>query len=74
MRRLLLSTRGLLQYLGELKGRNGLDEVRDENTGDIVCVFPCPDGPMPYLDEYFKYLDSSHFPPIRNETALLNRP
>ncbi len=65
---------GLLQYLGDLKGKNALDEVRDEESGDVVCVFPCPDGPMPYLDEYFKYLDGSHFPPIRNEAALLNRP
>ncbi|NQU55696.1 MAG: pyridoxal-phosphate dependent enzyme [Rhodospirillales bacterium] len=69
-----LTLAGLLRYLEELKEKNALDELRDEKSGDIVCVFPCPDGPMPYLDEYFKYLDSSHFPSIRNEELLLNKP
>jgi cysteine synthase len=65
---------GLLQHLKELKENNELDSVRDKDSGEIICVFPCPDGPMPYLDEYFKYLDSSNFPPIQNEEVLLNKP
>jgi len=69
-----LAIAGLLQHLERLKQTNALDEVRDKESGDIVCVFPCPDGPMPYLDEYFKYLDGSHFPAIRNEEALVNKP
>jgi cysteine synthase len=69
-----LALAGLLQYLGQLKADKKLDELCNEKSGDIICVFPCPDGPMPYLDEYFKYLDSSHFPAIQNEDVLLNKP
>ena len=32
------------------------------------------DGPMAYLDEYFKYIDASHFPAITNEDVLVNKP
>ena len=69
-----LALGGLLQHLENLKRENALDELRDTDSGDIVCVFPCPDGPMPYLDEYFKYLDRSNFPSIQNESVLLNKP
>ncbi len=69
-----LALAGLQQYLGDLKARNGLDELGDKETGEIICVFPCPDGPLPYLDEYFKYIDKSHFPSIQNEDLLLNKP
>jgi len=69
-----LAMAGLLQHLKGLKETNGLDEIRNKDTDEIVCVFPCPDGPMPYMDEYFKYLDSSNFPSIQNEDVLLNKP
>ncbi len=69
-----LAIAGLIQHLERLKKEGSLDEVRDEKSGDITCVFPCPDGPMPYLDEYFKYLDASDFPAIRNEEVLVNKP
>ncbi|MBT3360089.1 MAG: pyridoxal-phosphate dependent enzyme [Rhodospirillales bacterium] len=65
---------GLFQHLKDTKEKDTLDEVRDEKSDEIICVFPCPDGPLPYMDEYFKYLDSSHFPAIRNEEVLLNKP
>lgn len=65
---------GLLQHLKDCKEDNTLDEIRDTESGEIVCVFPCPDGPVPCLDEYFKYLDRSDFPSVRNEDALLNKP
>ena len=65
---------GLLQHLKECKEQNTLDDARDADSGEIVCVFPCPDGPVPYLDEYFKYLDRSDFPIVRNEEVLLNKP
>jgi cysteine synthase len=68
-----LALAGLLQYLTGLQ-TNKLEELRDNQSGDVVCVFLCPDGPLPYLDEYFKYLDSSHFPAIQNEEAMLNKP
>lgn len=69
-----LALAGLRQYLDGLKQRNKLDDIRDRKSGEIICVFPCPDGPLPYLDEYFKYVDRSHFPPIQNEELLLNKP
>jgi cysteine synthase len=69
-----LALAGLLQHLSGLKEQNRLDDIRKLEDGEIICVFPCPDGPMPYLDEYFKYLDASDFPPIRNEETLINKP
>jgi len=69
-----LALAGLLQYLEGLKAKDGLDKLRNKKSGDIVCVFPCPDGPLPYMDEYFKYVDRSHFPSIQNEELLLNKP
>jgi cysteine synthase len=64
---------GLLQHLGTLKSSGKLDAMRKEDRDDLVCVFPCPDGPMPYLDEYFKYLDPSEFPEIQNKNVLVNK-
>lgn len=64
---------GLLQYLDGLDTSGGLDGLRHQKDDDIFCVFPCPDGPLPYLDEYFSYLDRSDFPPVQNENLLLNK-
>jgi cysteine synthase len=64
---------GLLDYLDKRMENNTLDALRDEN-GEITCVFICPDGPLPYLDEYFKYLDPSEFPEILNRELLENQP
>jgi len=69
-----LALAGLLQYLTECRQNNKIEELRDSQSGEVVCVFLCPDGPLPYLDEYFKYLDSSHFPGIQNEELMLNKP
>lgn len=69
-----LALAGLIQHLNALKENDGLDSFRTSKDGDVVCVFPCPDGPMPYIDEYFKYVDASHFPPIQNEDVLTNKP
>lgn len=69
-----LALAGLLQHLKELKEKKCLDEVRDQKSGEVICVFPCPDGPLPYLDEYFKILDSANFPSIRNEEMLVKKP
>lgn len=63
---------GLLQHLQKVKDRGALDGLRNED-GDVLCVFPCPDGPLPYLDEYPKYLGASDFPEISNEDFLVNR-
>ncbi len=64
---------GLLQYLREKKKSGALDGLRERN-GEIQCVFICPDSPIPYLDEYFKYLQALEFPTIQNEELLINRP
>jgi cysteine synthase len=64
---------GLLNYLENRVNNNTLDELRDDND-DITCVFICPDGPVPYLDEYFKYLDPADFPEILNRELLVNKP
>ena len=64
---------GLLQYLDVKKNGGGLDDLRNED-GEVLCVFPCPDGPLPYLDEYPKYVGAAEFPPIHNEELLLNKP
>ncbi len=64
---------GLLQYLREKKKSGALDGLRERN-GEIQCVFICPDSPIPYLDEYFKYLQVSEFPAIQNEELLTKKP
>ena len=45
-----------------------------QRDGGILCVFICPDSSIPYLDEYFKYLEAADFPAIQNEELLTNRP
>jgi len=64
---------GLLQHLDKVGAADGFDDLRNSD-GDVLCVFPCPDGPLPYLDEYPKYVDASEFPEIRNEDLLVNKP
>ncbi|MCP4073460.1 MAG: pyridoxal-phosphate dependent enzyme [Hyphomicrobiales bacterium] len=64
---------GLLRHLEKKKEQGRLSALRNED-GEILCVFPCPDGPLPYLDEYPKYVDASEFPTIQNEEFLLNKP
>ena len=69
-----LALAGLLKHLKGLKESGELEGFRRADSGEITCVVPCPDGPMAYLDEYFKYVDESHFPAITNEDALVNKP
>lgn len=64
---------GLLQYIARQK-ESGLFERLKNSNGEIIAVFICPDSPLPYLDEYFEYLDESHFPKIENENLLINKP
>ena len=59
---------GLCQFLEKNKER--LDEFRGPN-GEIIAVFIAPDSPLPYLSEYFQFLDETHFPPIEEEELLL---
>lgn len=39
----------------------------------MSAVVICPDGPYPYLEEYFKYCDAQLFPKIINEELLLEK-
>ena len=64
---------GLLNFLSKLKEDGELNKLRNSD-GEIVAVFICPDSPLPYLNEYFEYLDASHFPKIENEELLINKP
>jgi len=64
---------GLLNFLAKQKEADTLDSFRN-NESEVVAVFICPDSPLPYLNEYFEYLDASHFPKIENEELLINKP
>ncbi len=63
---------GLLQFLSKQKEQDKLDSMKNED-GEVVAVFICPDSPFPYIDEYFEYLDASHFPNIEHEELLINK-
>ncbi len=64
---------GLLQHLQKAKDSGRLDKLRNAD-GEVLCVSIACDGPLPYLDEYFKYLGREHFPSIHNEDLLRNKP
>lgn len=59
---------GLLQSLESLK-LQGFKGVKGKSK-KIVAVFVCPDSPLPYLHEYFEYLDDKHFGSIKNAHLL----
>lgn len=61
---------GLLQHLAGLKEAGGLEELIDNKTGEISCVFTCSDLPYQYLPGYFEKLGAEEFPPIENEVSL----
>lgn len=52
---------GLLDYLK----KQNLEDLKDKTA-----VVICPDSPMPYINEYFEYLDEKDFPPIENAYLL----
>lgn len=56
--------RGLIEYLTSMVASEQLDSLRNEE-GEIVAVFIAPDSPLPYLEEYERYVDTESFPPIR---------
>lgn len=64
---------GLFSFLSKQKATGNLNRLKNKN-GKIVAVFICPDSPLPYLNEYFEYLDESNFPSIENEQLLINKP
>ena len=64
---------GLLQHLRKSKDEGRLDTLRNVD-GEVLCAFICCDGPLAYLDEYSRYVAPEHFPVIRNEELLQNKP
>ncbi|KAF5494453.1 Cysteine synthase B [Colletotrichum siamense] len=61
---------GLLECISMLKQTNSLVQLRDDQTGEISCVFTCSDLPYQYLPIYYQKLGAEEFPPIENEILL----
>lgn len=59
---------GLLQYMSR-QNATDLDRARNAD-GEVLAVVISPDSPLPYVDEYFRYLGEDAFPPIENEELL----
>ncbi len=59
---------GLLSFLsGQTDVK--LDKMRNLD-GEVLVVVISPDSPLPYIDEYFRYLGEDSFPKIENEELL----
>jgi cysteine synthase/rhodanese-related sulfurtransferase len=59
---------GLFQYLSRQHATD-LDQLRNED-GEVLAVVISPDSPLPYVDEYFRYLGEDSFSKIENEEFL----
>jgi len=66
------SLAGLLQYLAEKKSSGRLSDIMNDQ-GKIMATFICCDSPLPYLHEYFEYLDEEYFPAISGTELLKNK-
>lgn len=63
--------KGLLKFFKEKLEDGELDKLRNEK-GEVIAVFITCDTPLPYIDEYFRYLDEESFPEIENRELLIN--
>ncbi|KAE9973411.1 hypothetical protein EG327_009098 [Venturia inaequalis] len=61
---------GLFDYLQKAKDAGSLQDLADETTGEISCVFICCDLPYQYMDNYFQKLGEDKFPTIHNKILL----
>ncbi|RDL35206.1 uncharacterized protein BP5553_07137 [Venustampulla echinocandica] len=61
---------GLIQYLQKIKDEGNLQDLADNSSREISCVFICCDLPYQYMDGYFQKLQDEKFPPIMNEILL----
>jgi cysteine synthase/rhodanese-related sulfurtransferase len=61
---------GLIKFIEKEEKKGTLDKLRNKD-GEIICVFVCCDSPLPYINEYFEYLDESNFPKIKNKNLLI---
>ena len=57
-----MALQGLFLHLAELKA---LGQLSSFSKKPMAAVVICPDGPYPYLDEYFTYCDAELFPEVR---------
>lgn len=64
-----MALQGLFLHLEELKAAGKLFPLSDTSLAAVVI---CPDGPYPYLDEYFKYCDAKLFPEVLHPELLLD--
>ncbi len=62
------AVRGLMTHLSCLDSVE-LDGIRNED-GEVIAVVVAPDSPLPYIEEYFRYLGADAFPRIENEHLL----
>lgn len=60
---------GLLAHLETEVQAGTLDRHRNSD-GEVIAVFIAPDSPLPYLEEYERYLEDDTFPPLRNAHLL----
>lgn len=63
---------GLFAQLQKMKSEGTLASKKWSHKF-LSAVVVCPDGPYPYLDEYFKYCDIKHFPEVINAELLLEK-
>ncbi len=63
-----MALQGLFLHLAELKA---LGKLSSFSKKPMAAVVICPDGPYPYLDEYFTYCDAELFPEVLNKELLL---
>lgn len=63
---------GLYQQVQQWIDEGTIDDHRNQD-GDVLAVVIAPDGPLAYLDEYFRYLPADYFPPIEHEELLIDR-
>lgn len=63
-----MALQGLFLHLAELKA---LGQLSPFSKKPMAAVVICPDGPYPYLDEYFTYCDAELFPEVLNQELLL---
>jgi cysteine synthase A len=61
---------GAIEFLSsEIQEHGGLTHL-SSNGESLKVVIIAPDGPLPYIEEYFLYLDSKYFPEIINSHLL----
>lgn len=62
-----MNLKWLIQYIRW--NMENIKKIIDTNW-EYKCVFVCCDTPLPYIDEYFKYLSEDNFPKIHNLELL----